>query len=1727
MTTYHTHIIRLLLCCMWVGYGPSKQSNCNTDTISSLHPFVGTSCTEREHLYEIIVSSTADTINAFSKSNTIFDDKHHIKDAHKRTSPPTQNNIKNNKTSRSLFTNNNSSAMSQIIDNTNYSTLAPEYNSNTAYINFIDGTVTATGKFIPMKLKILDGPDPDNFDTKLTDIAFTVKDPSGTDQLAMIKTAILTTTSGTPLASATKSGNELIFTGMDSSSLTASDDDASGKICHLRVALDETQVIDQTKLIFTVSLATADSSLSSFSTLDAGGAETDTANNNRNRINVSATELRFTTQPSATLVGEQMFPNPVISATDIFGLIDTDLNTGAVTMTSTGTPSTQPSAVMTNGESIFTAISHTAAGTGFNITASLGSLSTTSSPFNINAVASGSYRTTGSGNWLNNEALPAIWEQFNGTDWVVSNSPSYNSSNTVFIRSGHTANSGGAWGNSIHLIINNGGTFHNNHPGTSSNLTILEGGSVVINAELSIHTTGTLEVQDSGNLIINHTYLDPVLTIWNGTEIFHPLSNVILKNWDTNTPILPNNNAISTNTFGTYDAVFGHIICDFEANLGPNKDITFLNSGVTLNLAHGNLMFRSNNFNVTNCPSDANKFIISTTGIVSSGIGGDLIIEDSFLLSNCSNTLIFKSSGTLDFTVAGHMVLHRANTILGLNSSSQTTLTIGGNLQLSGDAYFDLQSTNASGSNQTVNLYGNLTGGNNSVLSCSNNDNANVIHNNFNFVGAAIQTIDIASTQAHENQGIRFNITNGAHVELINRNFELGKNSALTVNSGGTLDFGFNNTNALNVTISGNQNGTKFTSEEGSKLIITSPEGINTSGNTGNVLTVPSNRTFNQTATFYYVGKENQITGNGLSIGSSIKNIHVILDNNNLELKLTNRTGISDGGKLEIQKGIVVAEDDGENDKDFYGPNGQLIMTGGEYRIGTITANPLSDYLPQLKKYSSYVLTGGIISLVGTGTDNTQILSGVPNYKSLSFGGSNTLANSTLGTPTYKGISSGTSVSNTIRLYDSAIVDIKNLSLGGSGTNLIMENEARLIIAGSGIKPQVTGSYSLAPNTTIEFNSNSGFEQIRLTNPIPSYANIVVSGTNVGTSALGNGANSFIQFQPNGSFTISETGLFKLQNSFGFNGFYNTAISNINTPNIILLDNSTVEYAGTNQIITPITTSSYKNVILSGSGLKQLGDPTNIHIDNNLSITGGSLNIASEEVITVNEGLLITGGTMTIEDSGSLVQINETNTNIGNISMKRNAFIKAYDYVYWSSPISNFNTNELFQNPSNHIYYWDTLANNSPYGGTGQGNWIDATNQTMLVGKGYIARGPNYSEVTLDETTFTNGTPNNGTITLNLERGNDNDGLDGDDDDDDWNLIGNPYPSSISALAFLTLNTNIDGFIKLWTHGSPPSSDIPDPFYENNNGSNYDPNDYITANATGTTSGPTGVAFNGFIASGQSFMVNTIDGTQATNLNISFTNAMRSKDYDNANFFRTSNLSVVNKIDISEEKHRIWLDLVSENNGANRLLIGYTSNATIERDRMYDAISSNKISLQNFYSIIDNKSFIIQGRGLPFDSIDRVPLGYNSVADTNYSIQINAVDGLFEHQNIYLKDNVLGYTHNLSLSPYTFASTVGTFNSRFEISFQPDSLTVIESDWSPSDVSIIELDRGRVKISVGLPYTIKTIDIFDNLGKIVYHTKGEKSTKIVDISRLSQSIYIFKIQLSDGHYVTKKMLRRL
>lgn len=420
-----------------------------------------------------------------------------------------------------------------------------------------------------------------------------------------------------------------------------------------------------------------------------------------------------------------------------------------------------------------------------------------------------------------------------------------------------------------------------------------------------------------------------------------------------------------------------------------------------------------------------------------------------------------------------------------------------------------------------------------------------------------------------------------------------------------------------------------------------------------------------------------------------------------------------------------------------------------------------------------------------------------------------------------------------------------------------------------------------------------------------------------------------------------------------------------------------------------------------------------------------SLTISSNGFVEVQNNIT-NNGTLDVLSNGSLVQISDTGVNTGNINYNRTANIRRQDYVYWSSPVAGFNNTAISPaTPTGFQYNWLPTT-----GGINNfGNWAYA-NQTMVLGKGYIVRGPNtFSLTTLADYTATfTGVPNNGIVTIPISRG-DYDGANyangvsstpGTKDDDNWNLVGNPYPSAIHAVNFLALNTNIAGFVNIWTHGTLPSSAIADPFY-NDYVYNYSPSDYITYNATGTSSGPS--VFNGKIAGGQGFFVSMLHSSTAATEDLIFNNSLRNISYNNSQFYKsnTSNQNVDNL-----EKHRIWFDLVSSTGASVRSLLGYVEEATNGKDRLFDAFTNEKLSF-NIFSLIENDIMLIQGRTLPFDNNDKVDIGVSIPQDGLYKIALSSVDGLFSdvNQNIYLEDKLLNVIYDLRTSPYSFMASKG------------------------------------------------------------------------------------------------------
>jgi hypothetical protein len=788
----------------------------------------------------------------------------------------------------------------------------------------------------------------------------------------------------------------------------------------------------------------------------------------------------------------------------------------------------------------------------------------------------------------------------------------------------------------------------------------------------------------------------------------------------------------------------------------------------------------------------------------------------------------------------------------------------------------------------------------------------------------------------------------------------------------------------------------------------------------------------------------------------------------NTDIKIVGSLSVDAGGKFD---------NGGEN---------QIINGGGAINIsGTFITRDADGFVGTNTAIPSITPTLNIGSTVEYGLSGNQAVQGstAPIYQNVTFskGGTKTL------------ISKNNAV-GTITISGSTIFDASKNNFGSPTSNVVMTETSKYILGGTtASKPESGGTYSLGVNTTIEFSGSSAIS-VRLISPIISYANIIVSGTNVWNS----GTSTGIKFQLGGTFTVKNGATFKFSNTDGFTGSTRTAINNTNSPTIVLESGSTVDYAGENQSITPF--SSYSNLGISGSGIKTIPGSIEILVGNDLNVTSATLQIDSNKLLTVTNSINNTSlNTIIIKDGGNLVQLTDSdnltnNSNVGNIKMTRTSrSMIVNDYVYWGSPVKE---NVLSQIPSTFDRNYSWALN-----GTINGTWVVPS--TTIPGQGFITKVKTAGTSSFDFI----GTPNNGTVKVWANSYDSVSAVFGN-----FILLSNPYPSAIDAAAFVanSANSGIGGTLYFWTSSTPFG------------GSKYDSNDYSTWNLTGGTStapAPSNPILSlkptGKIAAAQGFFA-----TIHADFDVTFTNEMRIRTgTDNSQFFKINNLAQK-----QQEQNRIWLNLSNSNYAFRQTLIGYVSGATNEMDRLFDGtvFTGNEI---NIYSVLNQKQLAVQGRALPFNFNDIVPLGFTITNSGEYKIDIDEVDGYFANLDfpIFIEDKVLNIIFDLKKGAYVFYASKGTHDDRFVLRYTNPALTNTTFEKDKNQITVFAKNKQISVNSVG--DKIDKVRVYDIFGKQIY-IKNDINSNNLTIGNLvsSKQVLLIKITLQNSETYSKKIM---
>lgn len=536
----------------------------------------------------------------------------------------------------------------------------------------------------------------------------------------------------------------------------------------------------------------------------------------------------------------------------------------------------------------------------------------------------------------------------------------------------------------------------------------------------------------------------------------------------------------------------------------------------------------------------------------------------------------------------------------------------------------------------------------------------------------------------------------------------------------------------------------------------------------------------------------------------------------------------------------------------------------------------------------------------------------------------------------------------------------------------------------------------------------------------------------------------------------------------------------------------------------------------------------------------GSLEIPANESITVAGNITTADNKITIDSDGSLLQTNEpsTNQNTGKIIVKRGTHMRKMDYTYWSAPVTGqrlLNTSNSAGGTNPALYNVGGFSEGTPNNRIYQYNepndtFKAATDTDFVPAKAYAIRGKDSYAISnpsnnpiADEFSFT-GIANNGAYTVGIQKSKNTPSSDPVKPyTHGYNMIGNPYPSSIDFIKFYNLNhgdgtknsDHILGKAWFWSNVSVAPT--------NQGGSGYTPNNYAilslagTAPATGIDNGETSgnPAPNQFIKVAQGFIVE-MKGTPPTGTDPALTATLK---FDNS-IRENNNTGYFYNSKTVENINRYWLKLTSPFNIVNTILVAHMDNATNNYDEDYDA-ELLSVGDDSFYSKLNSQKLQIQARNNPLNIEDVISLGAKYSTEGTYKISLGIKEGLFSAgQQIYLLDKVTNTYTDLTTQDYTFSAVKGTDEARFEIVYK--NKEVLGTDTISKSDFIVYKDADYFVIKSS--QILGKVELYDASGRLVVSKNSYEKQIRIDSSALSSGVYIIKADNS-GNIRTKKLLK--
>jgi hypothetical protein len=216
-----------------------------------------------------------------------------------------------------------------------------------------------------------------------------------------------------------------------------------------------------------------------------------------------------------------------------------------------------------------------------------------------------------------------------------------------------------------------------------------------------------------------------------------------------------------------------------------------------------------------------------------------------------------------------------------------------------------------------------------------------------------------------------------------------------------------------------------------------------------------------------------------------------------------------------------------------------------------------------------------------------------------------------------------------------------------------------------------------------------------------------------------------------------------------------------------------------------------------------------------------------------------------------------------------------------------------------------------------------------------------------------------------------------------------------------------------------------------------------------------------------------------------------------AGYFRTGEVSTYKLIVSNEESKKA-------------LIIGFTQDATLGKDKSYDALIFSGGDLQ-FHSMLVDGTSKLAIQGLPNSYSGEISLGFASSIEGMFTIRLSDEDK--KNGSIWLADKHTGTTTDLTTQSYSFMSKTDHVAGRFTLS-RASQVLGLEN----AKTTIYAIDK-TLYIQ---PETssLTNYQLYNIQGAKVINVTANGSSK-VDLSFLPDGVYL----VSDGLKATKIILK--